>query len=154
VKAFQRHLGYRPGLWGLHNYVDANRLRTAGTRALLRATRGTIWFTETGGIVKRRNKRKVGFPESAAHAAKATDWVFDELVPLSSRIKRVYLYHWNSAQAPENWDSALVNSRGRPRPALSVVRRQLRLAAQRKAARERDRLNGDPSAPLARRRPA
>ena len=39
---------------------------------------------------------KVGFPESAAHAAKATRWVFDKLVPLSRRITRVYLYHWNA----------------------------------------------------------
>jgi hypothetical protein len=154
VRDFQRRLGFRPTLWGLHNYVDANRMRTSGTRALLRVTRGQIWFTETGGIVKRRNRRKVGFPESAAHAAKATRWVFDVLVPLSPRIKRVYLYHWNSAPAPENWDSALVNSRGTPRPALTVVRQELRLAAQRRAIRERRALNGGPAAPSARPGPA
>jgi hypothetical protein len=147
VNAFQRHLRYRPQLWGLHNYVDANRLRTTGTSALLRVTRGQIWFTETGGIVRRRNRAKVGFPESAAHAAKATRWVFDRLVPLSDRIKRVYLYHWNTSSTPENWDSALVNHRGRPRPALTVVRRELWLAAQRRAARADGSISRDSRAP-------
>ena len=55
-----------------------------------------MWFTETGGIVSRTNRRKVTFPESAEHAAKATRFLFDDLVPLSRRITRVYLYHWNS----------------------------------------------------------
>ena len=49
------------------------------------------------------------FPESAAHAAMATRWVFEKLVPLSRRITRVYLYQWNAAKG-ENWDSGLVNA--------------------------------------------
>jgi hypothetical protein len=134
VDAFQRHLGAQPRLWGLHNYIDANRLRTAGTRTLLRHTRGQVWFTETGGIVERRNRRKVGFPESAQHAAAATRWVFQRLVPLSRRVTRVYLYHWN-AIAGDNWDSALVDPGGRPRPALRVVRHELRVAAARRQRR-------------------
>jgi hypothetical protein len=124
VGQFQRHLGFRPRLWGLHNYIDANRMRTTGTRALLRATSGQIWFTETGGIVDRRNRSKVGFPESPEHAAAATRWVFDELVPLSRRITRVYLYHWN-ALPYDNWDSGLVDPGGQPRPAWRVVRREM-----------------------------
>ena len=134
IGQFQQHLGYRPKLWGLHNYIDANRMRTSGTRALLRATSGHVWFTETGGIVDRRNKRKVGFPESPAHAAAATRWVFDKLVPLSRRITRVYLYHWN-AEPLENWDSGLVDSQGQPRPAWRVVRREMVAAQQRRAQR-------------------
>jgi hypothetical protein len=147
VRTFQRHLGYRPRLWGLHNYIDANRMRTSGTRTLLRATSGKIWFTETGGIVDRRNKRKVGFPESPAHAAAATAWVFDELVPLSRRITRVYLYHWN-AIAGDNWDSGLVAPNGRSRPALRVVRHQLRAAAARRARRG-ERTPGAAASPAA-----
>jgi hypothetical protein len=134
VQAFQKHLGSRPKLWGLHNYIDANRLRTSGTKTLLRHTSGRIWFTETGGIVQRLNRAKVGFPESASHAATATRWVFDELVPLSRRITRVYLYHWNAVRG-DNWDSALVDPRGRARPALRVVRSELRHAAARRRAR-------------------
>jgi hypothetical protein len=138
VDAFRKHLGTTrtPRYWGLHNYIDANRLRTTGTRTLLRHTTGQIWFTETGGIVKRRNRRKVGFPESAAHAAKATRWVFDKLVPLSRRITRVYLYHWN-AEPHDNWDSGLVNWHGQGRAALRVVRgeqRTLEARARRRAA--------------------
>jgi hypothetical protein len=134
VGQFQRYLGSRPKLWGLHNYIDANRLRTSGTRALLRATSGQIWFTETGGIVQRRNRRKVGFPESPSHAATATRWVFDRLVPLSHRVTRVYLYHWNAVPL-DNWDSALVTPGGRARPALTVVRQEMRAADARRRQR-------------------
>ncbi|MET0600936.1 MAG: hypothetical protein ABW167_03010 [Baekduia sp.] len=137
IDAFQKHLGPRdvPRYWGLHNYIDANRMRTSGTQTMIKHAKGQIWFTETGGIVGRRNnKAKVGFPESAAHAALATRWVFDELVPLSRRITRVYLYHWNAVRG-DNWDSGLIDARGRARPALKVVRTVLR-AGQ---ARERRR---------------
>jgi hypothetical protein len=136
VDAFQKYLGPRdvPRYWGLHNYIDANRMRTSGTRTMIKHAKGQIWFTETGGIVDRRNRVKVGFPESASHAARATRWVFDELVPLSRRITRVYLYHWNAVRG-DNWDSGLIDARGRARPALQVVRTVLR-ASQ---ARERRR---------------
>jgi len=126
VRAFQRRLGFHPALWGLHNYRDANYLRTGNTRALLRATRARIWLTETGGIVKRRNRSSVRFPESARHAAKATRWVFDRLVPLSRRIERVYLYHWNASTPHDTWDSGLISWNGRTRPAYRVVRRVMR----------------------------
>jgi hypothetical protein len=141
VDQYQKHLGKAksPRYWGLHNYIDANRLRTTGTRTLLKHTNGQIWFTETGGIVRRRKtKNTVTFPESAAHAAKATRWVFDELVPLSRRITRVYLYQWNPAKG-DNWDSGLDDSRGRGRPALAVVRSQLKIRQKRREAAARRR---------------
>ncbi|MDX6656831.1 MAG: hypothetical protein QOH62_1624 [Solirubrobacteraceae bacterium] len=123
VKAFIHKAGLQPRYWGLHNYLDANRLRTTGTRALLRATKGEIWFTETGGIVRRRNRSKVTFPESVEHAAVATRWVFNKLVPLNPRrIRRVYLYHWNSSTSKDTWDSALVGLNGKPRPAYNVLK--------------------------------
>jgi hypothetical protein len=133
VKAFRRAARVEPRYWGLHNYVDANRLRTTGTRRLLKATgHALIWFTETGGIVSRVNRRKVTFPESASHAAKATRFVFDRLVPLSRRITRVYLYHWNSYPGPSTWDSALIGPNGKPRPAFRVLQRVLTQRAARK----------------------
>ncbi len=137
VRAFRRHSRVEPKAWGLHNYIDANRFRTSGTRALLRNTRGEVWMTETGGIVKRRTKVNVPLKESSAHAAKATRWVFDRLVPLSPRIKRVYLYHWNVKGRRPSWDSGLVDRAGRPRPALKVVRKELlavRAAERRRVA--------------------
>jgi Glycosyl hydrolase catalytic core len=132
VKAFRRTAKIEPRYWGIHNYIDANRLRTTGTRRLLNAVKGQIWFTETGGIVSRTNRRKVTFPESAEHAAKATRFLFDDLIPLSRRITRVYLYHWNSEPGPKTWDSALIGPTGKPRPAYRVLQRVL---TQRAAAK-------------------
>jgi len=133
VKAFRRVSKVQPRYWGLHNYIDANRLRTTGTKRLLKATgHALIWFTETGGIVSRVNRRKVTFPESASHAAIATRFVFDNLVPLSPRNTRVYLYHWNSEPGPKTWDSALIGPGGRPRPAFRVLERVLTELALRK----------------------
>ncbi|WP_205699193.1 hypothetical protein [Conexibacter sp. SYSU D00693] len=130
VRSFRRAAGFDPGIWGLHNYIDANRFRTSGTRALLRATRGKVWFTETGGIVKRRTKVNVPLNESSAHAAKATRWVFDKLVPLDrKRIQRVYLYHWNTPPGRQSWDSGLVNQHDQPRAAFRVLRKVLRRLA-------------------------
>jgi hypothetical protein len=126
VKQFRRAAKVEPRYWGLHNYIDANRLRTTGTRRLLKATgRALIWFTETGGIVSRTNRRRVTFPESVSHAAIATRFLFDDLVPLSRRITRVYVYHWNSEPGPKTWDSALIGPTGQPRPAFRVLERVL-----------------------------
>ena len=131
VRGFRRAARIEPAYWGLHNYIDANRFRTSGTRALLRSTKGRIWFTETGGIVKRRTKVRVRLAESSRHAAKATRWVFDHLVPLSNRIDRVYLYHWNAGSRRASWDSGLLDSAGRPRPAMAVLRRVLQASRSR-----------------------
>jgi hypothetical protein len=133
VKAFIHKAKLQPKYWGLHNYLDANYLRTSGTRALLRATKGEVWFTETGGIVKRRNHSKVtGFTESARHAGTATRWVFNKLVALSPRrITHVYLFHWNPSTRHDSWDSGLVNIHNQPRPAYRVLKRFLAAQARR-----------------------
>jgi hypothetical protein len=125
VKEFRRLAGTEPRYWGLHNYIDTNRFRTTSTQALIKATKGEIWLTEVGGIVERTNRVKVGFPESPAHAADAMRWLFDRIVPLSSRIHRVYLYHWSQGAPGETWDSALINRHGKSRPALNVVRARI-----------------------------
>jgi polysaccharide biosynthesis protein PslG len=119
--AFQKAVGKRRVIWGLHNYIDANRFRTRGTKALLRAVKGDIWFTETGGIVRRTNETGLHLPQSTRHAAKATTFVF-KLAALSKRVKRVYFYHWSPAPSPTaTWDSALVDKHDRPRPAYEVL---------------------------------
>jgi hypothetical protein len=136
VRAFRRAARVEPRYWGLHNYIDANRFRTSGTRELLAATRGQIWFTETGGVVYRKTTGKVRFQESPSHAALAVRWLFDRLVPLSPRISRVYLYHWDRAGPADLWDSALLTPAGRPRPAFAVLQGEVRrvTAARRQAA--------------------
>jgi hypothetical protein len=128
VTRFKRYAHTRPRIWGLHNYVDTNWFYTRGTQRLLALTNGQVWFTETGGVVLRRmhHGRKVTrtIRYSVQHAARATAQVF-RLATLSRRITRVYLYHWQPPPPPVNWDSALRNSRGRPRPAYGVLRRWL-----------------------------
>jgi len=126
VRRFKHAAHSEPRYWGLHNYIDANRGRIRGTRRLLRAVKGLVWFTETGGIVARHNRHKVTFPESAKHAAAATRFVFRRLVPLSRRVTRVYIYQWNAGPPPSTWDSGLVGPTGRERPAYHVVERVMR----------------------------
>jgi hypothetical protein len=135
VRSFRRAAHEEPRYWGLHNYIDANRARTTGTRRMLHAVKGQVWFTETGGIVRRTTRHKVTFPESAKHAATATNFLFKKLVPLSRRVTRVYIYQWNAQASGMTWDSALIGPTGRPRPAFDVVERVLSAQARRRAAR-------------------
>ena len=125
VKQVERAAKHRIGIWALHNYIDANRFRTSGTRSLLRATKARIWFTETGGLVRRDNGSKIEFADSPKHAVKATKWVF-KLARLSPRVRRIYFYQWVAPEPDATWDSALVDAKGKPRPALAVIKRFLR----------------------------
>ena len=128
VRRFQRHAVHRPRIWGLHNYVDANRFTSSGTRALLRITTGRVWFTETGGLVLRREYAGTTvtgeFRYSQRHAARATAHAL-RLGCLSPRIRRVYLYHWRAPHPVTNWDSAFVGPHGRARPAYRTLKRLL-----------------------------
>jgi hypothetical protein len=124
AKRFVKAVGRKPAVkvWGLHNYVDANRRSTKTTKALLKAVKGRIWFTETGGIVARNNASTVAFPTSAPHAAEVTKFIFDKLARLSPRIERVYLYHWDTGGGADSWDSAFVGPDDATRPALEVLK--------------------------------
>ena len=127
VRQFVRHLGYTPRLWGLHNYVEANRFRMVRLRELVRVTRGAqIWLTEVGGLVRRNNGSPTPIPEGPSHAGHVTRYIFDEIVPRVSQIARVYIYHWNSSSSKDTWDSALITPGGRPRSALFVLSRVMR----------------------------
>jgi hypothetical protein len=134
AQRFVRAAGRTPRVWGLHNYIDANRMTSATTRTLLRAVGGAVWFTETGGIVRRTNGSAVRFPTSKAHAAKVIRFIFDRLARVSPRIQRVYLYHWDTGlgeAGPATWDSGFVGPDGAPRPALAVLQGILARAAGR-----------------------
>ncbi len=109
VRQFQTTLGHQAPIWGLHNYIGANRLQSASTMALVKATTGQIWFTETGGLVARHNHSAVDFPQNPAHAALVTNFLFNRLAHLSPRITRVYLYQWNAGPGKKQvWDSGIV----------------------------------------------
>jgi len=123
LRRFVRAARHRPTLWGLHNYLDANRLRSTGTDRLLHAVRGRVWITETGGVVRRNHyKGRISFPESAQHAATVTRYVL-RLADSEPRIDRVYLYQWNADSLFEAWDSGLIDPFGQRRPAFAVVAR-------------------------------
>src|SRR3954447_16003706 len=125
AKLFIRTAHQQPGYWGLHNYADANQYKPRATKALLKAVKGRIWLTETGGVVKRRNGSDVKYTgESLTHAAKAINYIFTKLVRLSPRIQRVYVFHWNGRNV--TWDSALISPNGNPRPAFTVLANALR----------------------------
>ena len=125
VREVERSAKHRVRIWALHNYIDANRFRTRGTRSLLKATKAKIWFTETGGIVRRDNGSRIEFAESKQHAVKATRQV-EKLARLSKRVQRVYFYHWVAPDPDATWDSALTDLRGRPRPSYKVVKTYIR----------------------------
>ncbi|WP_372789164.1 hypothetical protein [Paraconexibacter sp.] len=123
---FVKALGRQPKYWGLHNYLDANRLSTKGTRKLLRAVEGQVWLTETGGVVARRNGSKVKFKGTGVgHARAVTKFVLTKLAKVSPRISRIYLYHWNSQTKMDSWDSAFIAFDGSERPSLDVLRSYL-----------------------------
>ena len=147
VREFRRTARDDKVIWGLHNYIDANRFRTKGTKALLKAApKGKIWFTETGGLVVRRNGSRIAFPGNRKHAAKATKQVF-KLARLSKRIRRVYIYHWTPQLTKlPTWDSALMDPRGKPRPAYQVLKRFIqRFAREAKLRKERARQETTPA---------
>ncbi|HEY1539404.1 MAG TPA: hypothetical protein VGF63_08405 [Solirubrobacteraceae bacterium] len=128
VKQFCAGLGFKPTLWGVHNYVEANRFKMTRLRALLRVLpRSDIWLTETGGLVRRDNDSATKIPQGPRHAGEVTRYIFDRVVPDNPQIKAVYLYNWNAGPADDTWDSGLITPAGRERTALDVLRRVLRV---------------------------
>lgn len=121
MKRFQKKIGGSPAIWGIHNYRDVNRMQTDTLATVLKTTKARVWMTETAGIVGRslRGASK-HFKPSPRHAAKAMKHLFNKLVTYSRRVDRVYVYNWNSSERNEEWDSALIDWRGNPRPAYDV----------------------------------
>jgi len=112
-----RRVARAPRIWGLHNYVDVNRMRDVSIGRLRAATgrRGEVWLTETGGVV--RFARSFGYDER--RAARSTRHVLR--IAARRKVRRLYLYQWSGAPLGARWDSGLVAADGRPRPALNVV---------------------------------
>jgi hypothetical protein len=129
IRRFRKALGkHRPKYWALHNYYGANTFSLKGTKRFLKATKsGEVWVTEVGGLVKRRSTftGKLKMREGLAHSTKSWRFIFKRMLGVSPRIKRAYLYHWNSATATDSWDSALIGADDQPRRALAVVQRLL-----------------------------
>jgi hypothetical protein len=127
ARDFRRALGYTPKLWGVHNYVEANRFKQLRLRRFLKAMpTSDVWLTETGGLVRRDNASTTDIPEGPRHAGEVTRYIFDRILPNNPQIKRVYIYHWNAGPATVTWDSGLINPSGGERSALFVLARVLR----------------------------
>lgn len=127
ARDFRRALGYSPKLWGMHNYVEANRFKQVRLRRFIAVAPGSqIWLTETGGLVRRDNASTTDIPEGARHAGEVTRYIFDRVLPSNPQIRRVYIYHWNAGPATVTWDSGLINPHGGERSALFVLARVLR----------------------------
>ena len=125
IKKFKRH-AKSPRIWGIHNYKDAND-GTGTTKALLRAVRGQVWLTETGGIrrLKPASGRRGGRKHTKGQQARAVNRVY-KIAKSSRRITRVYFYEW-ARKKDNRWDSAFVEANGKPRPSYHALKRGLRL---------------------------
>jgi hypothetical protein len=126
TKSFVKAAGEQPKYWALHNYVSANRFDATRTKELLKATKGQIWLTEVGGLVKKKNNGGAKLKQGTAHAAKVTDYILNHLARVSPRISRIYFYHWNAEAGPSTWDSGLVDAKGKPRPAFTALQKFLK----------------------------
>jgi hypothetical protein len=129
IRGFQSALGRmhssQPSIWGLHNYSDTNRNRTSGTRAVLAATHGQLWLTETGGVVKLGSSFTNRNGSGIRRAASALKQMF-KLAGLSGRISRLYIFQWTGANANARFDAGLTAADGRtPRPGYVVVCQKL-----------------------------
>jgi hypothetical protein len=118
IRRFLRYARPRPRILGFHNYSDTNRFSTTRTRRVLRAWRGDVWLTETGGIVKLGRS----FPYNERRAARALGCMFS-LARSQPRIKRLYVYQFNPAHTPQDdFDAGLINREGTTRPGYHVVK--------------------------------
>ncbi len=125
IKTFKRYAP-KARIWGLHNYKDANDA-TNTTKALLKAVRGQVWLTETGGILRLKpqpGSRGNGRKSTRAKQAAAVKRVY-KIAAASRRITRIYFYEWQ-AQPRNRWDSAFLNADGTLRPAYHALKRGLR----------------------------
>ena len=126
IREFKRY-AHRPRIWGIHNYKDANDGGATHTRALLRAVRGQVWLTETGGILRLKphpGSAGDGRRHTPAHQAAAVRRVL-RIARSNRRIARVYFYEWR-ANPKNRWDSAFLDARGKLRPAYRALKRTLR----------------------------
>jgi hypothetical protein len=132
VAAFMRALGKR---WarthvrylGIHNYVDVQRHRATGTRALINqlrryAPKAKFWLTETGGLVSFASSYKC----SPARAADRLNYLFKLAIQYRRFIERVYIYNFQGSDCRDRFDSGLVGADGRPRKGYYVVKNWLK----------------------------
>ncbi|WP_320669232.1 hypothetical protein [Patulibacter defluvii] len=145
ARQIERGAGRPIRLWGLNNYFDVNRFNVRDTAAMLRAVRGTLWLTETGGVYSRLPGSEARTPFAAQRAGarsdearlgfqnRATRQLGAIVRRYRSRIGRVYVYQlqgapdpaWIPGAAETTWDSGLLDPRGVPRWSYGYLLRSL-----------------------------
>jgi hypothetical protein len=123
-KAVRRLKTVMPSVWGLHNYSDVNRLQSTRTRRIDRAFGGTVWLTETGGIVRFGGAFRNRSGSGLRRAAQVLRYTL-QLASALPQIKHVYVYNWSGAGGGEPFDAGLTDHAGRPRPGYVVLCRFL-----------------------------
>jgi hypothetical protein len=124
IAAFRAAAVHPPALWGLHDYSDADRHSTADLDGLLSMVGGTVWITETGGIVRFRRRDGVetmGYDE--ARAARALGFALSVADAYAPRVARVYVHSFTGGG---RMDTGLVGPEGATRSGYDVVRDWLR----------------------------
>lgn len=116
LQIFKRHMGPGPHTWGLVSHPDVNRFSTERTRWFLRHTRGNVWAVEVGAV----NFFGRGFRPNIKRQTKAMRFLMYRYPRVSRRLKRMYVYHWRAARRNRLWDSALLSSSGKRRPAYFI----------------------------------
>ena len=116
-------------VWGLHNYRDSNPRRgqvLGGTKLLLKAVRGKVWLTETGGIVQFiLPDGRTLFPYSERRANTSMARLMRLAKQYRSRIERLYVYHWQQDTYGNRFDAGLLTKDGKPRPSYHTLLRWL-----------------------------
>jgi hypothetical protein len=136
IKAFNRAAKRRVKVWAVHNHIDANRNTTRGTKLFLRATRGQVWFTETGAIWDRWVPKKNGRLKHIKRynrrtAVRAVRNIFKLQRLNRRRISRIYMYNWYSpGHRKPRWDTGLIADNGAARSTFRTLKAQMRKYAR------------------------
>jgi hypothetical protein len=144
------HFAHHPKLWGLHNYTDLSAGSHERTSQFLSIVPGSVWFTETGGVVWRyehpnSGRRGYYIVHSESYAAEVAGHLL-ALAHVSSRVTRVYYYQWRvphsvdwaKAHGKLSWDSGLLRPDCSIRPAFGVIARAMGHSAARVPRYRRD----------------
>lgn len=114
LKTFLKEIGKGPHQWGLIAYPDVNKFQTKYTKKFLKATkRGNVYVTEVGAI----NVFGRFYHRNLKRQNKAMKYTMTTFPKVSRRIKAMYIYNWREARGGEPFDSALIDMKGKRRPA-------------------------------------
>jgi hypothetical protein len=145
------HFAHHPHLWGLHNYTDLSAGSHERTSQFLSIVPGSVWFTETGGVVWRyehpnSGRRGYYIVHSESYAAEVAGHLLG-LARVSSRVTRIYYYQWRvphsvswaKAHGKLSWDSGLLRPDCSLRAGFGVIARAMGHNPSRAPRYKRDR---------------